>query len=272
MAQFRLSVWKTQTLYDCRDYIVSTATIEAAARTLMDAQDAADDVPGPQITVRIAGVTRIPHRGSAGDVFADDVRPLDPREIIDGDSSIVETDEDGKKLRAIDPGDEVDHAGEAVSCEARVADRTLGADGPATSNDRILVADLLSIADRMRVLVVEDRIEDGFGLIRTETSTPVEVVILHDGTDRGLREAEIHERLFRLVPALVGLVDETLKVWGPQFDASSGSDSYISGAELVDRFTDWRRRVRQVLDEQLAIGAAGASRSAPSATSLGETS
>jgi hypothetical protein len=272
VAQFRLRAWKTQTLYDCRDYIVSAEAIEAAARTLTDAQDAGDEAPGPQITVRVAGVTRILHRGKAGDVFDDDVRPLEPGEIIDGDSGIVEIHDDGKRLRAIDPGDDVDHAGEAVSCEARVADRSLGADGPATSNDRILVADLLSIADRMRVLVVEDRIEDGFGLIRTETSTPVEVAILHDGTDRGLREAEIHDRLFRLVPALVGLVNETLKVWGPQCDASSGSDSYISGAELVDWFTDWRRRVRQVLDEQLAIGAAGASRSAPSATSSGEAS
>ena len=98
MPEFRLRSWAEQTLYDYNDYLVTAGTIEEAAAKLHDAQDQAhegdcilDDSPD----IELIGLGRLPG-----------VRPLDPAEVIDGDSGISLIDEDGNKIMDVDPEDE----------------------------------------------------------------------------------------------------------------------------------------------------------------------
>lgn len=49
---------------------------------------------------------------------------------------------------------------------------------------------LPDISGSLLVLPFAHRVEDGFGLTRTDTSPAVEVAIVHDGSDRGIGEAD----------------------------------------------------------------------------------
>ena len=96
----------------------------------------------------------------------------------------------------------------------------------------------------------EDPSDDGFGLIRTDTSPPVEVAIVHDGSDRGIGEAAEYAKLLRLSPVMLALLREALEAWSKQFDAPSNAtdaELYISGADLLEWFSGWRERVREQL-------------------------
>ena len=101
-----------------------------------------------------------------------------------------------------------------------------------------------------RLLVpFEDRVEDGFGLIRTDTSPAIEVAIVHDGSDRGIGEAEKYAQLLGLSPVMLTLLQEALGAWAEQFDAPDdpGEDVSVDGGDLVEWFADWRLRVREGL-------------------------
>ncbi len=109
---------------------------------------------------------------------------------------------------------------------------------------------LPEISGRLLVLPFEDRVEDGFGLIRTDTSPAVEVAIVHDGSDRGIGEAEQYAQLLGLSPVMLTLLQEALGAWAEQFDAPDDApdeDHYVSGSDLVEWFADWRLRVREGL-------------------------
>ena len=112
---------------------------------------------------------------------------------------------------------------------------------------------LPEISGRLLVLPFEDRIADGFGLIRTDTSPAVEVAIVHDGSDRGVGEAAQYAQLFGLSPVMLALLREALDAWSEQFDApddAPDTDQYVSGADLVEWFAGCRLRVREQLAEQ----------------------
>ena len=112
---------------------------------------------------------------------------------------------------------------------------------------------LPEISGRLLVLPFEDRVEDGFGLIRTNTSPAVEVAIVHDGSDRALGEAKRYAQLLGLSPVMLALLREALDAWSEQFDApddAPDTDQYVSGADLVEWFAGWRLRVRERLAEQ----------------------
>ncbi len=108
---------------------------------------------------------------------------------------------------------------------------------------------LPEISGRLLVLPFEDRVEDGFGLIRTDTSPAVEVAIVHDGSDRGIGEAEQYAQLLGLSPVMLTLLREALGAWAEQFDAPDDPDEDVSvdGGDLVEWFAEWRLRVREGL-------------------------
>ncbi|USQ74081.1 hypothetical protein NF552_23050 (plasmid) [Roseomonas mucosa] len=89
--------------------------------------------------------------------------------------------------------------------------------------------------DMPRILtpkVVEDVVEDAYGLVRTDCSPPVEVAIVHDGTDRGVGETQIYVDLLARSPGMRRLLDEALLFEATAFDA----DEPVSGADLVEWF------------------------------------
>lgn len=108
---------------------------------------------------------------------------------------------------------------------------------------------LPEISGRLLVLPFEDRVEDGFGLIRTDTSPAIEVAIVHDGSDRGIGEAEKYAQLLGLSPVMLTLLREALAVSADQFDApdDANEDVSVDGGDLVEWFADWRLRVREGL-------------------------
>ena len=109
---------------------------------------------------------------------------------------------------------------------------------------------LPEISRRLLVLPFENRVEDGFGLIRTDTSPAIEVAIVHDGSDRGIGEAEKYAQLLGLSPVMLTLLQEALGAWAERFDAPDDApdgDHYVSGSDLVEWFGDWRLRVREGL-------------------------
>ena len=109
---------------------------------------------------------------------------------------------------------------------------------------------LPEISGRLLGVPFEERVEDGFGLVRTDTSPAVEVAIVHDGSDRGIGEAEQYAQLLGLSPVMLTLLREALGAWDEQFDAPDDApdrDHYVSGSDLIEWFSDWRLRVRKGL-------------------------
>ena len=72
------------------------------------------------------------------------------------------------------------------------------------------LAHLPTITGRLAIKTFEDRIEDGFGLVRTDVSPPVEVAVIHDGSDRGVGEAADYARLLALAPVMLRLITDAL--------------------------------------------------------------
>ena len=110
--------------------------------------------------------------------------------------------------------------------------------------------DLPEITGRLAIQPIANGIEDGFGLVRTDTDPSVEVAIIHDGADRGIGEAEEYARLLSLSPIMLTLLREALGAWAMQFDGPNGAsdaDLYVSGADLLEWLAGWRMRVRQKL-------------------------
>ena len=111
----------------------------------------------------------------------------------------------------------------------------------------MMLPHLLTIDGPVEIRRFEDRSEAGFSLIRTDTTPPVEVAIVNDGSDRGIGEAAEYAKLFRLSPVMLALLREALEAWSRQFDAptdATDAELYISGADLLEWFSGWRERVR----------------------------
>ena len=85
----------TQTLYDSQDYEVDADTIEAAAAQLDNLQDACS---ASQFIELPRNVRHLNIRStSRPDLMAE----LDPHEIVEGGSGVVEIDDNGRKIRDI---------------------------------------------------------------------------------------------------------------------------------------------------------------------------
>lgn len=102
MPTFFIRAWARQTLYDARDYEVEAGSPEAAAALVRDTMTRIDDGEGPWIDLR----TGQPYGGMA--LMPPDrehvVVPLDPEEVIDGESGFALVEAlDGAKLRDVDP-------------------------------------------------------------------------------------------------------------------------------------------------------------------------
>ncbi len=60
-------------------------------------------------------------------------------------------------------------------------------------------------------------------------------------------EAYANGRLFAASKEMADLLDEAARAWALQFD-EPWHDCSVPGADLVEWFTAWRRKARQVLD------------------------
>lgn len=90
MPEFKLRSWQEQTLYDCHDYIVTADTLEKAIELLKAQQEIAQDTSAPAYHDSIC---------TAEKWQIDDVHVLDPDEIVNGDSGVVQIDDNGDPIR-----------------------------------------------------------------------------------------------------------------------------------------------------------------------------
>lgn len=79
---------------------------------------------------------------------------------------------------------------------------------------------------------------DGFALTRTDCGEDVLVALVPDGAGYGVGEAEAHARLLARSPTTLRLLREVLELFAAEFEA----DEDVPGADLVDRFAEWRSR------------------------------
>ena len=108
--------------------------------------------------------------------------------------------------------------------------------------------DLPALSDPLTVHTFEDRLEDGFGLFRTDTSPAVVVAVIHDGSDSAVKDADDYARLLKLAPVMLALLVDALGAWEAQFDGCDETDDLsVPGGDLVDVFAHWRLRVRTKL-------------------------
>ena len=100
-------------------------------------------------------------------------------------------------------------------------------------------------AGKLDVAVVEDLVEDGYGLVRTAESPALVVAVLHDGTSRGLALAHSTAAVLAVAPAMRRLLDKALNIVREQFE----EDTPVSGADLVDWFAGWRWKAGALLTQ-----------------------
>jgi len=79
---------------------------------------------------------------------------------------------------------------------------------------------------------------EGFALTRTDWGEDVLVALVPDGAGYGVGEAEGHARLLARSPTALRLLREVLGLFAAEFEA----DEDVPGADLVDRFAEWRGR------------------------------
>lgn len=108
-------------------------------------------------------------------------------------------------------------------------------------------ADALVPAKRLDVRPLSTDDGRGFELVRADCEPPIVVATIHDGIDRGIGEAEAIARLLSAAPQMRSVLQEALRAWSAQFDGDPQQDLSISGADLVDWFSQWRRRARAAL-------------------------
>ena len=80
--------------------------------------------------------------------------------------------------------------------------------------------------------------EDGFALSRTDCGEDVLVALVPEGAGYGLGKAEDHARLLARSPTALRLLREALGLFAAEFEA----DENVPGADLMDRFAEWRTR------------------------------
>ena len=79
---------------------------------------------------------------------------------------------------------------------------------------------------------------EGFALTRTDCGADVLVALVPDGAGYGVGEAEGHTHLLARSPTTLRLLREALSLFAAEFEA----DEDGPGADLVDRFGEWRSR------------------------------
>ena len=79
---------------------------------------------------------------------------------------------------------------------------------------------------------------EGFALTRADCGEDVLVALVPDGAGYGVGEAEGHTRLLARSPTALRLLSEVLGLFAAEFEA----DEDVPGADLVDRFAEWRSR------------------------------
>lgn len=80
----------------------------------------------------------------------------------------------------------------------------------------------------------------------------------NNGTDVASYECALIARQALVAPAMpedgaVALLAEACQVWAAQFDGTGDSDLNVSGADLVDWFTEWRGRAKRTLAGDTAL-------------------
>lgn len=90
MPQYNLRSWSEQTLFDCRDYIVTADTLADAVELLEQIQEDADGADSPIENPAIEAM---------GNYQLDEVCPLDPQDIVDGAGGITLLDDKGERVR-----------------------------------------------------------------------------------------------------------------------------------------------------------------------------
>lgn len=75
---------------------------------------------------------------------------------------------------------------------------------------------------------------------------PSRLPVAHDGTREGVHQAEAIARLITATPQLRDLLSEAIHVWAAEFDAPSDVEGYVSGADLIDWFAQWRLKAKAV--------------------------
>lgn len=103
MADFMLRIWHEQVLFDCYDYIVEAETLEKAVELLQEYQEKADDQCGLNMApVTHESIIRIDFFRGKETILDDGIRPLDPEEIVAGDSGVALLDAHGCRIRDLD--------------------------------------------------------------------------------------------------------------------------------------------------------------------------
>lgn len=90
MPEFRLRIWQEQILFDCADYLVTADSLSDAVALLEQQQEYATLEDRDVVT---PGIVSADQRG------LNEVRPLDPQEVVDGASGVTLIDEKGGRLR-----------------------------------------------------------------------------------------------------------------------------------------------------------------------------
>ncbi len=103
----------------------------------------------------------------------------------------------------------------------------------------------LIVTEKLPVQTVEDRIEDGYGMIRTKESPAVQLAVLHDGTKIAAATAEKLASLCGYALIMRKLLVEATSAWTEQFDG----DAEVPAADLVEWFASWRVVARAALSE-----------------------
>jgi len=105
------------------------------------------------------------------------------------------------------------------------------------------LAALPQIGDRLPIKVLADVVSDGFCMVRTAASPAVDVVALHDGSDRGRCEAEAYARILSGAPAMLDLLAVLMLNWGEAME----HDEPIDGGDAVAWLAEFTIEVRKML-------------------------
>ena len=95
-----------------------------------------------------------------------------------------------------------------------------------------------TIAGDLRITPTSVDEGEGLALTRTDCGEDVLVALVPDGAGYGVGEAEGHARLLARSPTAMRLLREVLSLFAAEFQA----DEDVPGADLVDRFAEWRNR------------------------------
>ena len=98
-----------------------------------------------------------------------------------------------------------------------------------------------------RVKIIEDFTDHDLGIIRAPGGPRVEIAVAHDGTAEGGHEAEQAAAAIPALPKLYDVFQQAAQAWSEEFDGDDETDRSVSGADLVDWFSQWRLAAKAAL-------------------------